>query len=196
MAGLIIDGMVKVGFVAPLQVISNQPAFVSDALNLRQQVARQKAQRWEITTNLEPSNDSAEFFIHSITNGYDAVFLIQMPQIYRAPGATKVTNLQTAQDYLKGANSIAANLVGQVAQGEFIRFMNHNKIYTVRKSLKNSGQLDIYPALITAVPGGTIILTDTSVSMQVRYDPTTALGIKYIDGILADPGSVKFVEAL
>lgn len=196
MAGLIIDGMVKVGFVAPLQIVSNQPAFVSDSLNLRQQVARQKAQRWEITTNLEPSNDSAEFFIHSITNGFDAVFLIQMPQIYRQPGATKVNTLFTAQDYLKGANSIASQLVGQVGIGEFIRFANHNKIYTVRKSLKNSGQLEIYPQLVAAVPGGTAIYVDTAVNMQVRYDPTTILGIKYVDGILADPGSVKFVEAL
>ena len=196
MAGIIIDGVVGVEFVAPMQIISNDPAFVTDSLSLRQQVARRKAQRWEITTNLMPSNDSADFFVHNVTNGFSDVFKIQMPQVYRPVKASSATTFEVAVAANKGARTIQVKCVGKIAKGEFIQFAGSTKVYLVTKGVTGNGTIDIYPELINNQLLGAKILYDTNVQMSCRYDPSVALGIKYVDGILSDPGSVKLVEAL
>lgn len=196
MAGIIVDGVVAVKFVAPMQIISNQPAFVSDTLSLKQNVAGQKTQRWEITTNLEPSNSSADFLIHSVTRGYGLGFNIQMPQVFRPFKATTSTSIKAAENLPLQAITIALQNNGKVAKGEFITFANHSKVYVLTDELSGNGRVGIYPPLRAPVPLGTTVNFGDKTQMVVRYAPETALGITYVDGILSDPGTVKFVEKL
>jgi hypothetical protein len=199
MAGIIENGVVTVRFVTPMSVISNQPVFVADTLSLKRQVLSQGVQRWEIITNVEPSNTSADFLLHSVTNGFDKVFDIQMPQVYRRAGNTNtVSLLRTNEEMLPNSNNIIVNSNGVLNKGEFIKFSNHDKVYLVLNTITagNDITLNIFPNLIKPVPINTIILTGKDVILKARYDTATTIGISYIDGILSDPGTVGFTEAL
>ena len=197
MAGIIIDGSTVLKFVAPMRIVSNDPAFVTDSLSLHQQAVKQNVQRWEITTNVEPSNNSSDFFIHSLVNGHTNVFEVEMPQVYRGANVKSTASLLEAQTTAnKGVSSVVVNCVGEILKGEFIRFANHNKVYVVIGERSGNGAMQIYPELKAAVPAGTDILFDKDVKMRARYDPTLALGINFVDGIMSDPGSIKLVEAL
>jgi len=199
MAGIIENGVVTVRFVTPMSVVSNQPVFVADTLSLKRQVLSQGVQRWEISTNLEPSNNSADFLLHSVTNGYDQVFDVQVPQVFKRSGETS-TATTVRVNSLNAANSstISCNVNGTLLKGEFIKFINHDKVYILLNNVTTSStaQLQIYPSLRSQVPANTLIATKQNVIMKCRYDTSTALGITYIDGILSDPGTVGFIEAL
>lgn len=193
MAGIIVNGEV-IRFVAPLQISSNQPVFVSDAINLRRTTGSRMAQRWEISTNLEPSNDSANYLIHSVANGYNTVFSVEMPQVYRMGVINAVTGTALSSAAASAANIIQiSGISDHLPLGEFIKFGNHDKVYVV---LARSGSnYTIFPRLITNVPINTQIYFGNSVIMKARYDIDTAIGISYRDGILSDPGTIKLIEA-
>lgn len=196
MAGIIENGVVTTAFVAPMSVISNQPAFATDSLSLKRQTVSQEAQRWEITTNLAPSNNSADFLIHSVVNGYQNVFQIEMPQVYRQNGKTTSTTCSSNLNAVKGATQVSVTTNKIIAKGEFIQFQNHSKVYLVTSERDKDGFLSIYPSLRQDVPASTVVIFGDNVRMSVRYELDTALGITYVDGIMSDPGSVKLIEAL
>lgn len=196
MAGIIDNGVVSARFVAPMSVISNQPAFATDSLSLKRQTVSQDAQRWEITTNLEPSDNSADFLVHSVINGYNNSFTIQMPQVFRRNGGTTSTNCTVNLNAVKGNTQVSVTTNKLISKGEFIQFQNHSKVYLVKSNRDKNGFLELYPALRQDVPNTTVVLFGDNVRMSVRYDLDTALGITYVDGVLSDPGSVKLIEAL
>jgi hypothetical protein len=200
MSGIIQNNTVIARFVTPTSILSNQPAFVSDSISLKRTTVKQNIQRWEITTSIEPTNDSAEFLLSSLINGYTEVFEIQVPQIYRLNGKNKTTstsNPTTTVFNSANANTIIiANNNGIISKGEFIKFANHSKVYVVTETLNGNGNLKIYPNLVNSVPETTVVNYGSNVRMQVRYDLNTLVGITYIDGILADPGTVTLIEAL
>lgn len=196
MAGIIEDGEVTIKFVAPLTISSNQPAFASDTLSLKRSVASQKSQRWEISTKLMPSNDSADYFVHSIISGVDKVFEIQVPQIFQRIRTTTATSLKVNTDTAASLDVVPVNCIGKIGKGELIKFSNHSKVYMVTETLNGNGYLKIYPTLRAPVTNGTIISFGDDTRMAVRQDTNNLLGITYIDGILSDPGTVKFIEAL
>ena len=195
MAGIIIDGVVKIKFAAPTNIISNQPAFAQDTFNLKRVSNKQNVQRWEITTNLMPENNSGEYLAHSVAMGFTEVFSIQVPQVYRSSDSTTAKNVKVLANALPNSESISISLTGVIKRGEFIRFENHDKVYMVVSDSKD-GLIKISPRLTSNVPQNTNVLVGSQVFMKVRYDLTTRLGIQYIDGILSDPGAVTFVEAL
>jgi hypothetical protein len=199
MAGIIENGVVTVRFVTPMSVVSNQPVFVADTLSLKRQVLSQGVQRWEISTNLEPSNNSADFLLHSVTNGYDKVFDIQVPQVFRRNGnLNTATIIKAVGNFAANTSTLQVNSDGLVSKGEFIKFTNHDKIYLVLNNVVQSGNtaLQIFPALQKPVINNTFVGFGNNVIMKARYDTSTALGITYIDGVLSDPGTVGFIEAL
>ena len=196
MAGIIDNGVVVTRFVAPISIISNQPAFATDSLSLKRQTVSQDAQRWEITTNLEPSDNSADFLVHSVVNGYNNAFTIQMPQVFRRNGGTTSTLCSTTLNTTKGNTSVSVTTNKLIAKGEFIQFQNHSKVYLVKSNRDKNGFLELYPALRQDVPLNTVVLFGNNVRMPVRYELDSALGITYVDGVLSDPGSVKLIEAL
>ena len=200
MAGIIENGVLMTRFVAPMTVISNQPVFTADTLSLKRQTNSQGSQRWEIETRVEPSASSADFLVHAVTKGYSQIIDIQMPQVYRS-AANSTTTTSTVQvnssSIVAGNNSIAIdNNNGKIAKGEFIQFANHDKVYLVTADRSGSGNLSIYPNLVSDVPDNTVIKYGNNVVMKARYDTDVILGITYVDGILSDPGQIKLIEAL
>lgn len=196
MAGIIVNGVVAIGFCAPLAIKSNQPAFVSDSLNLAQYVARQKAQRWEITTGLMPSNDSSDYLCHSTKHGFDIPFDIEMPQVRRAVQVTSASKAEINTNAIAGAQTVSAQITGRIQAGEFIQFENHTKVYLLMNDVSSTSVLEIQPPLRRPMPVGTKIFVGKQVKMRCRYELATSLGITYTDGILSDPGSVTLVEAI
>jgi len=199
MAGIIENGVVTVRFVTPMSVVSNQPVFVADSLSLKRQVVSQGVQRWEIDANLEPSNNSADFLLHSVTNGYDRVFDIQMPQVFRQQGSLNTaTNIRVVGNYSVNTSTLQVNSNGLLSKGEFIKFANHDKIYLVLNNISQNSNtsLQIFPSLQKPVTNNTFIGFGKNVIMKARYEMNTILGITYIDGVLSDPGTVTFIEVL
>ena len=193
------DADLLIKFSTPLSVISNQPAFASDSMSLRRVVSGQQVQRWEIEANLSPSNDSADFLVHSVDKGYSGIVHIRMPQVFRPASQKTPVVALTASAAAVGATTINATGFGtgqNMAKGEFISFGSSPKVYLVTISGTEGSGVGIYPPLVSAVTGGTTINIGDRVTMYARYDTNTQLGIRYSDGIMSDPGSVKFIEAL
>lgn len=184
-----LDSQIICGFVAPLSVISNQPAYVQDMVNLKRRASSQNVQRWEIEANIEPTVGSTDFAVHSVDKGYSEVFYVRMPQIY---GLTLTTDARTVID-INAVGVDTITLSGSVNKGEFIQFTGDSKVYLVKSG---GSTINIKPALLKATTAGQAVVTGGNVTMSAYYDSTVKLGLTYIDGILSDPGSLKFIEAL
>lgn len=195
--GILKDSMVNTGndgelsciFTAPLSVVSNQPAYVQDMMNLKRRANSQLAQRWEVETKIASTNNSPSFLTHSILNGHDKVFGIRMPQV----AGLKLTTANVTVTEAVGATGNTIKVSTPLVEGEFIQFASHSKVYLVTSV---SGlNCTISPKLIQAVTKDSKVTTN-AVTLFARYDTDTALGITYMDGILTDQGSVKFIEAV
>lgn len=187
-------------FAAPLNVRSNKPAFASDTYSLKRRVGGQVAQRWEVEASMAPTNNTAEFMVNLVLNGYTEIFKIRMPQVV-VPDSLKMPisrNIKTATSHLAMQSfiHITGGLSSRFMPGAFIRFANHPKVYMVASAQPDGTGIDIHPALLRNVPKDTEIIFGDKVSLDVRYDTDTHLGIKYVDGILTDLGTVRFIEAL
>jgi hypothetical protein len=182
-----LDSELECVFVAPLSIISNQPAYVQDMLNLRRSASSQNVQRWEIESNIEPTNNSANALVHSVMNGYDNVFYVRMPQVY---GIALTASGSVRDTAIVGADTISLNGAG-CKKGEFIQFTGDNKVYLV---VEGGSTIKIHPPLLRQATAGTLLITGGKVTMRARYDSDVRLGITYVDGILSDPGSIKLVE--
>ena len=191
-------------FAAPLNIVSNQPSFVNDTLSLRRRTASQGVQRWEIETNIAPTNNSASFFLNNIVSGHVDKMYVRMPQI---PGITRLKggpdeaenlNVTLVNNAAKGA--VLFNVTGlsgnNFGAGEFIKFETDSKIYVIVDPGVDGLNVQLHPPLRANVPIGTKVWYGSKVTLTARYDPDIALGLKFIDGILADPGTIKLVEAL
>ena len=194
MPGILVSGVVVVRFATPMQVISNQPVFGSDAISLKRYTHSQGVQRWEIKTALEPSNSGYEFFVHSVINVYSEIFDIRMPQVYRGEGV--YSNSGWTASGTAGGFTVTASGPGTLKKGEFVRFAGaggHNKVYMVTADC-SGGTLNIFPRLKSNVSG--TMETGDGVNFKARYDPSTILGMTYQNGILGDPGTVTFLESI
>jgi hypothetical protein len=65
-----------------------------------------------------------------------------------------------------------------------------------RVGVSSSFNLTVYPSLKTDIPVGTELALGLDCAMVAYYDIGQVYGMKYSDGVLADPGQVKFVEKL
>ena len=183
------DNQIICAFVAPLSIISNQPSYVQDMINLKRRASSQNVQRWEIETNVEPTVGNINYLMHSVQNGYDGVFYIRMPQVY---GLTLTSAARTVVG-INAVGTTSIGLDGNISTGEFIQFTGDTKVYLVTTG---GSTVIISPPLMKATTASQVVITGGSVTMSARYDNTTRIGITYIDGILSDPGSLKFIEAL
>jgi hypothetical protein len=201
-AGIFENNKVIVPFVAPMEIKSNTPVFGQDSLSLKRYVSRRgKAQRWEITTNLMPTNNSADFLTHNIVNNSSKVVDILMPQLLLSNFSTYQGVVRVTSDTLPGVTEVNVtflNGTGTLVKGEFVQFSNHDKIYLVTETRQNSGLIKIFPELRIAVDNNTTLKyrNNGQVILRAFYDLDTIFGIKFVDGILSDPGSITFVEAL
>lgn len=184
-------------FSTPLRINSNQPAFISDTMNLKRKVNSQNVQRWEIEAEIAQTNDSPNILIHSVMNGLTEVFYIRMPQIYKSkevPSNLNLTMSGTRQIGSKTVDISGAN--NNDLTGQFINFNGDSKVYLITSMGANGVGAKIAPALINAVAGNATIIYGNKTTMYARYDSDTILGIHYSDGILVNQGTMKFIEAL
>lgn len=189
------DNEILLKFTTPINIISNQPVFVSDTVMLRRVVQSQNVQRWELEAGIEPTRGSAEFLQHSLNAGYHSNIYIRMPQMFREiePSGSATATGSLASSLI---TVTPTNLSGVVV-GEFISFANHSKVYVITAMVfaNNVWTYTISPRLKMAV-SNTAINFGGKVVLTAKYDPTSQIGIKYNNGVLADPGSIKFIEAI
>jgi len=193
----IYDNDVISAFIAPVQIISNQPSYVQDTMNLRRRASSQGVQRWEISAGLSPQNNSAFNLIHSAMNSNVTRFYIRMPQVVNLDIGNNKTIEQASNTQLAdsvGRNQSTITTQSRLTEGEFINIGDANKVYLVVK-VDGTTSTIIPPAMMSAA-AATSIKRGGNVKMYARYDSDTQLGITYTDGILSDPGVVKFIEAI
>lgn len=188
------DGAVIAKFTAPMQVISNVPVLVGDALSLQRRVARRSAQRFEIVSGVEPFNWNGNDF-HSLVvrSGHFKPIDVKFPQNlgaqthFTARGSLRATG-QKSQNKVH-----MAPFYGVIPAGYHIKFHNHNKIYMVVKNHSGQGDMEIFPELRQNVDGE-VIVKDIIVPMFIDTD--TVIGMNYVDGILNQIEQIKLVEVL
>jgi len=185
-----LDSELAYVFATPLTIKSNQPSYVQDMVNLKRRASSQNIQRWEIESYIAQTNNTADFLVHSVDNGFNKVFPIRMPQ--PANLTLSSTPHATLSDHATGVDTIPVSGAAMYT-GEFITFANHTKVYLI---ISGGNTIKISPSLRTAVPSGTDIVAGGKVIMQAMYADDAMIGVVYQQGILTDPGSVKFVEAL
>jgi hypothetical protein len=190
-----LDDEIMLQFVAPMTIVSNQPAYSQDMVNLKRKVRSQNVQRWELETNLEPESYFSSFLVHSVNNGHYTPVCIRMPQ-NSLLNYTTATDITVNGTFNKNTSIININNAQNLVAGEFINFGDHRKVYLVTDGGAGGMGIKIQPALQKTVFDLTPIKTGGNVTLVAYYDPTVRLGITYIDGIIADPGNLKFSEAL
>jgi hypothetical protein len=201
--GIYENGEVIASFAAPLTVKSNQPISVSDTLSLKRQITKRGAQRWEITTNLEPlSTDAQSLFVNLVTKGFsnsDPVTIV-MPQNYGAAKARTTNAALTAYGTQYSSQiTVSGFTSGVLPKGTFINFGIGTKVYLTTSDLTANGSLNIFPPLINNVgsSGSPLALSyKNDVLMYCYYDTETLKGMVYTDGILMDAGTVTLIEKL
>jgi hypothetical protein len=198
------DDELLAAFVAPISVISNQPISSSDTLSLKRITATPAGQRWEIETGLMPSNDTAELLVHSVEHGKHTPFYVRFPQVYLMNKVySSNTNLAIDGNHTTADGSVVKlnkQIGNRISIGEFIQF---GQIYTSNATSKVYLVTGINGYIVTITPrlqrdhvGGTPVIGGNNVSSLMYYDSDTIIGMKYIDGVLMDMGTVKLVEAL
>lgn len=197
MYGIYDGSSVIARFTAPITVKTNQPTSVSDTLSLKRQAVRRAAQRWEITSGLEPLSYSGQaLFVMLVTKGVSETLQALMPQHFGAKAArTSTSTIAVATAAAAGATQVTIkNNTGLIPKGTFIRFGNHSKVYMTTNDVTNNGTFSLYPPLRTAVAVDATIAFKDDVYLNCRFDQETVSGMVFSDGILMDVGTITLLE--
>lgn len=186
-------------FTTPLTINSNQPVFVSDTLSLKRQITIQSAQRWEISTGLEPLNTTAnELFVNLVTKGYHQPVKVLFPQNFSvwnkntSPEGTGIPLPYASGSIYSNQITVTEN-TGLIPAGTFLKFANHSKIYMTTADLFGNGTVTLFPNLRTSISNihfNRVFISD------FLYDTDVISGMVYSDGILMDTGTVRLIERL
>lgn len=197
-----LDSELSYIFATPTTIISNSPVSASDSLNLRRVVSSHRAQRWEIETKVFPSDNDPNYLVNSVLAGYNKLVYIRMPQVLRREKRKTVPTITLSTQANAGSEFITFS-GGTLLVGEFIQLGSIDpnnpadparKVYLVTAT--SGGGATISPPLNSTKPAGMEVKYDNKVTFVARYDTNSLLGITYVDGVLQDPGTVKFIEAL
>lgn len=189
-----LDSELSCVFATPLSIVNNAPEAISETLNLKRVGSGQGVQRWEIQATIGSLEDATELFMTTILAGRSKKIYIRMPQLYRKINTPSGLNPVTSGNHGGGLTHINVSGFDAVRSGEFIQFANHSKVYAVVGI--DQGVLEVYPGLTAYVPSGTAIKYGAKVTMHAKLNDDTVTGIKYENGILAEPGQYTFLEAL
>jgi len=149
--------------------IIEENAYVStDTRNLRYLQRKTDGQRWAFrltSIRLEPKVlKSIMAFLSAVAR--DNTTLQVFIPVYCESDATTKTVSDAA---LLGAKTVSMNTT-DVAVGDFLRFQNHPKAYQV--TAIGSGNIDISPALVEAVPSGqTVTFDGVRINCKLRGRP-------------------------
>lgn len=201
------NGDVIARFVVPTTLVSNQPVFATDTLSLHRKTTARGAQRWELTSNVEPLYNNAEaLFVNLVRRGHHSEVWIKAPQntgvIAKLRSVTGDNNVLTldigARSNVNGNGNlvITSTPAYTIPMGTLITLSGDNKVYMLLQDLvPGSLSISVYPEIrITAPSSGT--MTYSGVKMRCLYDMDTIQGMMYQDGLLMDMGAIKFVEYL
>jgi len=145
MFGIYEDGEVIARFVTPTTVNSNVPVFISDTLSLQRKAASRGAQRWEISSKLEPlTYSAADLFVNITTMGYTEVVQVRIPQNW---GAYRRLTFSGTALGTASAGETDVNIVdnyGIIPKGTFITFANHAKVYLLKNDVTTSSPLHLH----------------------------------------------------
>lgn len=196
MYGIYEDGNILAKFTAPLILRNVQVSFGGDALSLVRWSQRYTAQRWELTSGLEPLSHTAnKLYTHLVTKGDSTPFLIRVPQNY----GVILSRTSTSNAFVAGAVDATELSIsgtnGLIPTGTMVKFNNHDKVYMTTSDYNGNGLISITPPLRKAVNGTQMFYRD-DVNMKVTYDFETVTGMVYSDGILMSTGSTRFIEYL
>jgi hypothetical protein len=194
-----IDSELSVVFAAPLSVLSNRDEKVADTINLRRFVSHSTAQRWEIEANCVPSKNS-NFLVQSVVSGLHSPLWVRMPQVFSNAAKIPLTRtLTVASNSPAFASTVSISGMNQgdvLLAGEFVNFGFDTKVYMLTQECTYGDVMHITPTLRSAVTAGMGIAFGGRTRLRARLDSGTVVGMRYRDGVLSDPGAVKFVEAL
>lgn len=184
----------------PVSFRSNQTVIQNQTLSLDVSRFVLPGQRWELSFRCLSGGDEVDIFNQLTANMYGESTMI-MPQLQQAEarttfsGSLAIDGAETA-----GSSSVAAtpNASGVLAKGSFIQFNGHKKIYMVTSdvTLTNavSSNIPIFPNLIPVLDNTDAIDTGSNVTLHYLIDDTTATGITFVNGAIADPGVIRLWE--
>ena len=191
-----LDSELSAVFSTPLTITSNQPVLAADTLSLRRKTMGQRAQRWEIITNICPTVGSNEYLLHSVFHGHEKTFQVRMPQIPKTPYSNAA--LYLAADYVKGETNLSyyPETTGDLIAGEFICFSNTRKVYLVLSVDTVNQEFELFPPLVDDMQFDEAIYHGDMVTLYAKFETSTGLGMTFIDGLLMDPGTITILEDL
>jgi hypothetical protein len=194
MYGIYEGGQVIAKFVAPMSVKTEEPSFSSDSLSLKRRIEKRPAQRWSITSPVEPLSFGAhKLFSLLVRKGHSGLFTIVTPQNYGVIKARTSTGGIVATGSA-GASSVAiGGNTGLLPDGTFVKFANHSKVYMLTADRNGDGSVGIYPELRVSVSATTMSYKE-DVFMSCRLETDILVGMTFTDGILMDNGSLTFKE--
>jgi hypothetical protein len=205
--GIIVDGAVVAPFSVPMTVKSNQPVFVSDTVSLKRRVDRRPAHRWEISSKIAPDPKGNVFMTELITKGLWSTFTVLWPQSIGAAKARNCSSVPAVTNGVSGATTVTVTNVVKtnsaisvaIPRGTYIKFSNHNKVYMLTQDVPAIGNtptaINVFPTLRANVGSGVTIKYADDIEVQMYLETDTTIGMVYEDGLLMDPGQMKFVEA-
>jgi len=191
--------------LAPVSIVSNEPMFDMTTVSLKTRRASQGHQRWELSFNIQPTDNNIEETLLAGVDNLNSETMI-MPQMtsvvdrfsFSGPATVSATAL---------ANSTTVNISdtitnsGTIPKGYFIKFNTSDKLHIVTSDStfsSNTGEVvvSIYPKLTQNVNLGSQLLTGDSVVFSYYKDINNQTGITFTDGVLANPGTITLLEAI
>jgi hypothetical protein len=191
--------------LAPVSIVSNEPMFDMTTVSLKTRRASQGHQRWELSFNIQPTDNNIEEALLSGLDNLNSENMImpQMPSVlerFSFTGAASVSQTSSANTSTVLIDDIVTNS-GIIPKGYFVKFSSSDKLYILTADATfnaNGGttSVQIYPKLTQDVNSNDVMLTGNSVLFSYYKDINNQTGITFTDGVLANPGTITLLEAI
>ena len=158
-----------------ISITSLNPTYTSVTHSLKRQVRTRGSQRWQIDATFPPLNrtDFAPIWAFAQKQkGQFGTFTFTPPIYSNSSGtATGTLAVNNSAGYVAGASTVTVDgLTGNIKAGDFIKFANHDKVYSVVADGNTS--LIIEPALQVAVADN-VVITYNAVPFTVAFTTDT-----------------------
>lgn len=157
--------------VRSVSIVSQRANFRSETMSLRTQVRHVGGQRWKLRVVFPPmarSDFGAVFAFIEQQKGGSESFTFLLPVFGDKSGDVGGSPLTSASGAVGDTSISVDGYTGTFKAGNFFKFANHDKVYTVSEDLAaSSGTLNFQPELSFAVSDNEA-LTVTQVPFTVR----------------------------
>jgi len=189
--------------VTPFSIVTNQPIFSADTVSLKHIRSQQIAQRWELQFNVI-TNDNVATTLLGVLDEMNLKGQMQMPQLPEVDAAStgSGTAAVTGTAIPVSSSSVLLDSTaasGVLPAGSFVKFSNHDKVYILKSNLDMDGvsaSAEVYPKTVLELSIGTTLQFGQDCLFKYYRDINGMNGIRFLDGVLADPGTVNLIEAL